>query len=83
MPWCPTCDRFLSPPSVEPDGTCPSCHRPVETTARAAVDEADRPVDYDEEPGPVPLHLKILGVAMAIYLLWRLVQGLAWVAGKL
>ena len=30
MPWCETCDRFLSPSSVQTDGTCPSCGRTVD-----------------------------------------------------
>lgn len=81
MPWCPACDRFLAPPSVDPDGGCPTCHGPVEAGRRIPVDEAERPVE-EEELGPVPLHLKILGVAMAVYLLWRLIQGIGWVVGK-
>ena len=25
MPWCDDCDRFLSPNTVNEDGTCPTC----------------------------------------------------------
>ncbi len=25
MPWCDDCDRFLSPNTVNSDGTCPTC----------------------------------------------------------
>ena len=30
MPWCTSCDRFLSPSTVPADGACPSCGRPVD-----------------------------------------------------
>ncbi len=30
MPWCTGCDRFLSPATVSPDGTCPKCGRAVD-----------------------------------------------------
>lgn len=30
MPWCDTCDRFLSPSTVRVDGTCPACGRSVD-----------------------------------------------------
>ena len=70
MPWCSTCDRFLSPPTVTADGRCPSCGRPVEP-GRSHHDE--------EEQLPVPLHLKILGVSLVIYLGWRFIQGVEWV----
>jgi hypothetical protein len=30
VPWCETCDRFLSPSTVHTDGTCPSCGRTVD-----------------------------------------------------
>ena len=36
MPWCTGCDRFLSPNTVLADGTCPTCHRPVDQPSTAA-----------------------------------------------
>ncbi|MGH9004962.1 MAG: hypothetical protein ACRDYV_17710 [Acidimicrobiia bacterium] len=81
MPWCPNCDRFLSPPTVREDGTCPTCGRPVE----AARDPARaRPAEVEnEEGGPVPFHLKALGAALAVYLGWRFIQGIEWVVHHL
>ena len=39
MPWCDTCDRFLSPSTVHGDGTCPACGRVVDPgKAHAAPD---------------------------------------------
>jgi len=41
MPWCPECDRFLSPATVTPEGTCPRCGRVVDPgRARAPGPEA-------------------------------------------
>lgn len=72
MPWCPECERFLSPPTVQADGTCPRCgHEVVRTQTVESTTEEEYP--------PVPFHLKALGIAAAVYLGWRLVQGVAWV----
>ncbi len=83
MPWCPTCDRFLSPPTVTPEGHCPSCGHPVEPgrshpPAAPTTDTEDMPAAEEEQP-PVPLHLKILGAALVVYLGWRFIQGVEWV----
>lgn len=84
VPWCASCERFLSPPTVTAEGRCPTCGRPVEPgRAHPAppVQEAPRADDgpaSEEELGPLPLHLKILGVALVVYLGWRFFQGLEW-----
>jgi len=89
VPWCPTCDRFLSPPSVTPEGTCPRCGRPVEPgrarppdggsgQPKAASGPEGAPA-ADEELPPVPRHLKILGAAMVVYLGYRFLQGIEWI----
>jgi hypothetical protein len=76
VPWCASCDRFLSPSTVQTDGSCPGCGRPVEA-GRA------RDADSDDELPPVPWHLKLLLGALAIYLGYRAFQGVEWVAGLL
>ncbi len=73
MPWCPSCERFLSPPTLRPDGTCPTCGRSVEAN-RTWTDRA-----ADEETPPIPFHLKALGVALVVYLGYRFFQGVEWV----
>ena len=76
MPWCDDCDRYLAPSAVTRDGTCPTCGRPVEIgeVAKAAGEE-------DEPLPPVPWHLKLLALAVAIYLTYRLIQVIGWIAG--
>jgi hypothetical protein len=67
------CDRFLTPSSVSPDGTCPKCGRPVE---RGLIPGMTRAAD---EPDPaVPWHLKLLALAFVIYLSWRVFQMIGW-----
>lgn len=85
MPWCPSCDRFLSPPTVTAEGTCPQCGRPVEAgRARPPGLSAEPPPNgtdpaAEEEIGPVPLHMKVLGASVVIYLGYRFLQGIEWV----
>jgi hypothetical protein len=75
MPWCQDCDRFLSPSTVTEDGRCPTCGRPVE------VGEVAQQAAEEEPLPPVPWHLKLLALAVALYLLFRLFQLVGWLAG--
>ncbi len=78
VPWCDTCDRFLSPSTVLADGACPTCGRAVDPgSAHADASEAD------DDLGPIPWHLKLLAGALAVYLGYRAWQGIEWVAHKL
>ena len=70
MPWCETCSRFLNPNSLEPDGSCPTCGRVV----------AEPRVAGEEELPRAPWHFKLLLVAVVVYLGWRLVQLIGWLA---
>jgi hypothetical protein len=84
VPWCATCERFLSPPTVTSEGRCPSCGRPVEPGgAHASGETPERRTEGEpageEELGPIPLHLKIMGVALVVYLGWRFFQGVEWI----
>jgi hypothetical protein len=77
VPWCATCDRFYNPNTLQPDGTCPTCGQPVA--------EEERPPEklrkFSEVPAP--WHFKVLVGATAIYLAWRALQGVDWVAHHL
>ena len=75
MPWCEPCTRFLNPNSMGPDGSCPSCGR-VLADAPAAGGAATTATK-------VPWHFWLLVVALAVYLCWRAVQGIGWLAGHL
>lgn len=73
MPWCEGCDRFYNPNSVRTDGSCPSCGRQIGEPGAVATAEVP----------PAPWHFKLLLVAVVLYLGWRLLQGVVWVAERL
>lgn len=85
MPWCEECSRFLTPTSLGAGGECPSCGRVV---AFAGDDHAGAAGGHgahgegSDEPR-APWHFKLLVVATVLYLAYRGVQGVAWVAGRL
>jgi hypothetical protein len=90
VPWCDTCDRFLSPSTVTVGGTCPRCGGSVDAGhAHPAVASDPVPVESpalvepeDDELGPLPWHLKLLAGAVAVYLGYRALQGIEWVLGR-
>jgi hypothetical protein len=81
MPWCETCQRFLSHPTVRADGTCPTCGRAVEQGRAPATVTTDR--DATDERPPLPWHLWLLAIAVAVYLGFRAWQGIEWVIHSL
>ncbi len=87
MPWCATCDRFLSPPTVSHDGTCPTCGHTVDAghahLPTTTLDPTGAPTDTDEPLEPVPWHFKLMLGALAVYLGYRALQGVEWVAHHL
>jgi hypothetical protein len=72
MPYCEECQKYLTPTAMNEDGTCPSCGRPLGDIEQRAADEV-----ADES---APWHFKLLVVALVLYLGWRLVQLIGWVA---
>jgi uncharacterized paraquat-inducible protein A len=64
MPWCETCHRFLTPSTVQPDGSCPTCGRAIAPS--------------EDESAPMPWHLKLLAGAVVLYLGFRAWQGVEW-----
>jgi len=75
VPWCVSCNKFLTPPTVRADGTCPRCGGEVE---RGLIPGMTRPSKKDGPPG-VPWHLKLLGLALTIYLSFRAFQIVDWI----
>jgi hypothetical protein len=66
VPWCEDCSKYLTPSSLDDEGKCPSCGRPVGEIERRTADELE-----DER---TPWHFKLLVVALVVYLGWRFVQ---------
>ena len=65
MPWCETCSRFWTPTSMQPGGACPTCGAVI-----AEVKAHPR----------APWHFVLLVVGVVIYLGYRAVQGVVWLA---
>ena len=81
VPWCATCNRFLSPPSVREDGTCPTCGRTVERgNAHAAAPSEEA---TGARRASLPWHLWLLAIALAVYLSFRAWQGIEWIIQQL
>ena len=79
MPWCSDCDRFYNPNSLNADGTCPACGRQVADGAGDAETAAPEKLRrFSDEPAP--WHFKVLVAATSIYLGFRALQGVSWVA---
>lgn len=70
MAWCETCDRYLTPSSLDDDGTCPACDT---GTVLVEVPEAPR----------TPWHFKLLVGLAGAYLSWRAVVGVIWIVERL
>lgn len=78
MPFCEACARHWTPPSMNPDGTCPTCGVLL-VKPRPEVDAGAEPEpDEDEERAKVPWHFTLLLVALVLYLGYRAYQGIAW-----
>ncbi len=73
MPHCDTCDRFYNPNSLLADGTCPVCGRQV-----AEAQPGEKVSRFETEGAP--WHFKVLVAVTVIYLGYRLMQGVFWVA---
>jgi hypothetical protein len=75
VPWCATCDRFLSPATVRSDGSCPTCGRVVEPGSVT--------VEATNRRRAIPWHLKALLGVFALYLGYRAFQGIEWLVDRL
>jgi len=79
MPWCDPCSQFHSPTAID-DGKCPTCGETVDADAPHGHDEAAETKTVGQN---APWHFWIVVVALAAYLLWRLIVGIGWVIGRL
>lgn len=74
MPWCEPCDKWRAPGALMPDGTCPKCRTQVDHGAVAV--EARDAAEAAQEQVKIPWHFWVMVAAAALYLGWRVVQGL-------
>jgi hypothetical protein len=79
MPWCEPCGRFYTPSTLTRGGDCPEGHHVadpdeggLEQSSAAGADDG-----ADSERVRAPWHFWLMLAALAVYLGWRLVQGIA------
>ena len=71
MPFCEDCDKYYTPTSLAAGGVCPKC-------GRTLYDDGDE----RDEKTHIPWHFWLLLIAFVLYMGWRLVQGVGWLAGQ-
>ena len=82
MPWCDPCDRFYNPNTLLVDGSCPRCSTVLDVADGAADGSADGTADgggQTASSSKIPWHFWVVLVLVALYLGWRVVQGI-WLA---
>ncbi len=70
MPWCDSCSKYHAPTALT-EGRCPVCGGAVEHAA-----EDERTVGES-----APWHFWIVVVALAGYLIWRVIDAIRWAIG--
>lgn len=71
MPFCEDCDRYWSPNSMAPDGSCPRCGEVIADTPPSGGSRHG-----EDDDGSWPWHFWLLVSVTAAYLLWRVIQGI-------
>jgi hypothetical protein len=62
VPWCEDCSRFWNEESLAEDSTCPTCGRSLAQAGRKGV----------------PWHFKLMLVAFAGYMVYRIYWLVEW-----
>ncbi len=71
MPWCDNCDAYRAPTALAPDRTCTVCSNEVDTSDLQGTSQAK-----------APWHFWLMVAALVLYLGWRLIEGVIWVADR-
>lgn len=87
MPWCATCRRYLTTPSLERQA-CPSCGQDVQHELDDTRSTLKSHVKVEGsgaggEVGKVPWHFWVVLAAVGGYLAWRVIQAAIWVLERL
>lgn len=85
MPYCDACARHWTPTSMRPDGSCPTCGQVLgrRTSLRPASVAAPTDADDENDRAAAPWHFKLMLLALVVYLAWRGIQGVGWIASHL
>jgi hypothetical protein len=72
MPWCDSCSAYHAPTALA-EGNCPVCGGTVTVTHEHESEETTKMVGHS-----APWHFWIVVVALAAYLIWRVISGVIW-----
>jgi len=66
---------------MHPDGSCPTCGAVLDLPPPRVCESAEARAPEEEVAHPkAPWHFKVLLSVLVVYLAWRGVQGIEWVA---
>jgi hypothetical protein len=86
VPWCDPCGKYWRPNEVTKDGACPTCETVLATKGSLRSEARSLglpgPGEQEGDPPKAPWHFKVLVGATTLYLVWRAVQGIDWVAHR-
>lgn len=78
MPWCEPCAKYLTPSSVNENGSCPVCGTAVEIAnvngERVTAETLDLRKLAGTDGEKLPWHFKLLVGLLCLYMGWRIVQ---------
>jgi hypothetical protein len=80
MPWCEQCSRFYTPSTLSADGDCPSGHHVADPDDAGGLVQSGAE-GRESERVRAPWHFWVLVAAVALYLGWRVIQGIGWLVG--
>lgn len=80
MPWCDPCDRFYNPNTLLADGSCPRCSTVLGDDHQHDGDHGD---DHSANAATIPWHFWLVLALVAIYLGWRVIEGVLWVVDQI
>ena len=78
MPWCEPCAKYLTPSSVNENGSCPVCGTAGEIAnvngERVTAETLDLRKLAGTDGEKLPWHFKLLVGLLCLYMGWRIVQ---------
>jgi hypothetical protein len=82
MPWCDDCAKYWAPNAMKASGACPTCDKLLATKGALRMEARSLgvpgPGETEGEAPKAPWHFKVMIGCLALYLGWRVIQGVQW-----
>ncbi len=82
MPWCDDCAKYWAPNAMKTSGACPTCDKVLATKGALRMEARSLgvpgPGENEGEAPKAPWHFKLMIGCLALYLGWRVIQGVQW-----